>query len=95
MEEIQRKRSFQGVHGPVLRSGNTTQDLGKPSMDPHRNLDPLLLLKEHIVVNDTRIVDKLREQDTAQTMSVTLDQFVQTLQVCIYMYRYKHALCRI
>ena len=81
VEELQRKRQFRALQGPILRSGNTSQDLGSRGVDPNTVNDPLLLLREHIVVNDTRIIDMLRSRDKTQTMSVTMDQFEEALQV--------------
>ena len=81
VKEIESKRTFKVLHGPVLRSGNTADDLGKPAIDPFKLSNPLLILKEHIVVNDIRIIDLLKEYDTEQNMSVSRDQFTTALEV--------------
>ncbi|XP_074657398.1 uncharacterized protein LOC141910602 [Tubulanus polymorphus] len=78
VEEIQMKRQFQVVHGNLMRSGNTTADIGKPGVDPNVK-DPLIVLKEHIVVNDLRIVDALKKFDPGDTLCVSPDNFMQAL----------------
>ena len=84
--EIKKKRTFDVIHGPVLRSGNTATDIGRPSVDPMLNKDPLLILREHIVVNDTRIFDILKRYDDAETYSVEPQQFASALQVNMRQY---------
>jgi hypothetical protein len=79
--EIKKKRPFNVIHGSLLRSGNTTSDIGKASIDPISNNDPLLILREHIVVNDTRIFDILKRYDEQETYSVEPEQFAAALQV--------------
>ena len=55
--------------------------VGKPAIDPYPK-NPLLILREHIVVNDFRIIDMLQKADTEGTLSVTPDQFAEALEVC-------------
>ena len=81
VKELENKRTFKVLHGTVMRSGNTTSDIGKPAIDPHQRENPLLVLKEHIVVNDIRILDILKEYDTEQTYSVSQNEFASALEV--------------
>ncbi|XP_064622940.1 leucine-rich repeat-containing protein 74B-like isoform X2 [Lineus longissimus] len=78
VEDIQRKRSFRVIHGLVLRSGNTPDDIGKPPIDPNLR-HPLLIMKEHVLVNDMRIVEVFRRYDTNNTMCVTPEQFMDAM----------------
>ena len=66
-----------------MRSGNTVEDLKKPGIDPYpATPDPLIVLQEHIVVNDLRIIDILKQYDTEKTLFVTKEQFADALEVC-------------
>ena len=81
VEELQRKRTgFKVSHGPILRSGNTPEDVGKPAIDPTVK-HPLLIFKEHILVNDTRIVTCLQKHDPEGTLCVNKEQFMEALDV--------------
>lgn len=84
VDEIQAKKTFHSNEGTILRSGNTTKDLGKMGVDPNRISEPLLLLNQHILVKDARILDILQSQDEEKTMSVTMSQFVDAIQVSLY-----------
>ena len=84
IQEIENKRTFRVLHGPVLRSGNGPEDFGKPGVDPYKVNNPLLVLKEHIVVNDLRIVDKLKEYDTEEKLEVSQEQFASALEVSVW-----------
>jgi hypothetical protein len=56
-EDIKMKKpNFKVTFGPVLRTGNTVDDLGKMGIDPKKKVAPILVLQEHIVVNDTRLL---------------------------------------
>ena len=80
-EEVARRREgFTATHGPVLRSGNTPEDIGKPAIDPYPK-DPLIVLRDHIVVNDFRILDILKRHDAEGMLSVTPEQFTIALEV--------------
>lgn len=81
IEEIQQKRQFRAIHGRAIRSGNTNQDLGKLGIDPHRIDEPLLVLSQNILIKDQRIFDLLKSQDQEKTMSVSMSQFVEAVQV--------------
>ena len=89
-EEIgKRREGFKALHGPVLRSGNTPEDIGKPAIDPYPR-DPLIILQEHIIVNDFRILDILQRADEQKLLSVTPEQFSQALEVRDYCKREKY-----
>ena len=81
LDAIDRKLAdFRSMHGPVLRVGNTAGDIGKRAVDPGRK-DPMIALREHLVVNDTRIVDILKSFDPDDTLTVTSEQFASALEV--------------
>lgn len=86
MEELtKRNPEFRVCHGPVLRSGNTPEDIGKPALDPYPK-DPLIILREHIIVNDFRILEILQKLDTENCLSVTPEQFATALDVSYIIY---------
>jgi len=88
-EEIARKKpNFKVLHGPILRSGNTSEDLGKKAIDPFKKKDPVMVLDEHIVVNDLRLVDILRRHDPDESLCVTPEQFIASLDVSFMQYIY-------
>ena len=64
-----------------MRSGNTPEDIGKRAVDPSAPKDPLLVLQEHLIVNDTRILDILAKFDPDDTKNVTPEQFTSALEV--------------
>ncbi|KAL3874329.1 hypothetical protein ACJMK2_037359 [Sinanodonta woodiana] len=81
VEEIKSKKvNFTTKHGPVLRSGNTAEDIGKPAIDPFKRKEPILLLKEHIVVNDMRLVEVLKNYDPDGKLSVTPEDFIHAVE---------------
>ena len=80
IEEIRKRREMTAAYGPVLRSGNTPEDIGKPAVDPYPK-NPLIVLREHIVVNDFRILDILQKYDTDDSHSVTPEEFTLALEV--------------
>lgn len=83
-EDIRMKRpEFKVSHGPILRSGNTMEDLGKPAIDPFKRKDPIMVLQDHIVVNDMRLLDILKRHDPEGNLMVTPEQFVAALDVSI------------
>ncbi|KAK2180714.1 hypothetical protein NP493_430g03017 [Ridgeia piscesae] len=81
VDEIRKKRpDFEVVYGSVMRSGNTPEDIGKRAVDPSAPKDPLLVLQEHLIVNDTRILDILAKFDPDDTKNVTPEQFTSALE---------------
>ncbi|KAK3576783.1 hypothetical protein CHS0354_014604 [Potamilus streckersoni] len=81
IEEIKSKKvNFTAKYGPVLRSGNTAEDIGKPAIDPFKRKEPILLLKEHIVVNDMRLVEVLKHYDPEGKLSVTPEDFIHAVE---------------
>ncbi|XP_064602827.1 leucine-rich repeat-containing protein 74B-like [Liolophura sinensis] len=80
VEDIRLKRpDFRVINGPVLRSGNTLEDIGKPAIDPYRKKEPVMVLNEHIVVNDMRLLDVLKRYDPDNSFSVTAEEFLAAL----------------
>ncbi|XP_041352669.1 leucine-rich repeat-containing protein 74B-like [Gigantopelta aegis] len=81
VEDIKLKKPhFQVIHGPAMRSGNTLTDIGKAAIEPFkRNKEPVIILKEHIVVNDMRLIDILKRYDVENQLSVSPEQFITAL----------------
>ncbi|PVD26038.1 hypothetical protein C0Q70_13706 [Pomacea canaliculata] len=81
-EDTKMKRpNFVVKHGPVMRAGNTLDDLGKPGIDPFKKKkEPVVILNEHIVVNDLRLVDILQRYDPSGAFSVTPEDFLTALE---------------
>lgn len=87
-EDIKKKRSgFQVAHGPILRAGNTPEDIGKPGVDPFRR-DPLLVLREHIVTHDLRLQEVLEKYDEDHSYSLNPEDFTTALEVWSNNYSY-------
>lgn len=87
IEDIKAKRpNFKVVHGPILRVGNTTEDLGKPAIDPNprRKKDPIMVLDQHIVVNDFRLLDILKRYDPDNSMTLEPQQFLAACEVILH-----------
>ncbi|XP_013417709.1 leucine-rich repeat-containing protein 74B-like [Lingula anatina] len=80
VEELKQKRKIEILHGPILSSGNTAEDIGKRAVDPRRKKDPLLVLQEHVVINDSRLVSMLQKYDVDHSLSVSADDFVAVLE---------------
>nr|KAG5700879.1 hypothetical protein BaRGS_012286 [Batillaria attramentaria] len=82
VEDTKMKRpNFKVKYGPVMRAGNTLDDLGKPGIDPFKKKkDPVVILQEHIVVNDMRLVDILKRYDPDGGLSVTPQDFMAALE---------------
>ncbi|KAL5008650.1 hypothetical protein ScPMuIL_014231 [Solemya velum] len=79
-EDIKLKKpDFKVIHGYVMRSGNTIDDIGKPSIDPFKKTEPVLVLREHIVINDDRVVNVLQRYDTDANQTVTSDEFLAAI----------------
>ena len=78
-----KKPNFKVTFGPVLRTGNTVDDLGKMGIDPKKKVAPILVLQEHIVVNDTRLLDILKRFDPDQTLLVTPEDFMAVIEVLV------------
>ena len=83
LEDTKMKRpNFVCKYGPVMRAGNTLDDIGKPAIDPFsKKKEPVVILQEHIVVNDGRLVDILKRYDPTGTFSVTPEDFMAALEV--------------
>lgn len=80
-EDIKSKKpNFKLTHGPVLSSGNTADDLGKPAVHPYKKKEPVLILDQHIVVNDMRLLDILKKYDPDGAFQVTPDDFVKAVE---------------
>uniref|UniRef100_A0A1I8H5G9 EF-hand domain-containing protein n=1 Tax=Macrostomum lignano TaxID=282301 RepID=A0A1I8H5G9_9PLAT len=69
-------RDFQCEHGPVLRAGNTRDELAKPAIDIR---SPIVLLREHILINDFRFVERLAAMDAQGNGTVSLEQFAAVM----------------
>lgn len=81
-EEMRRARSsFTEIHGPVMRSGNTQGDIGKPGINPQLISNPLMVLREHIVISDAKILELLQKYDVEHSYTVTKEEFSTALQV--------------
>ncbi|XP_053375061.1 leucine-rich repeat-containing protein 74B-like isoform X2 [Mercenaria mercenaria] len=80
-EDIKTKKpNFKLTHGPVLSSGNTADDLGKPAVHPYKKKEPVLILDQHIVVNDMRLLDILQKYDPDGAFQVTPEDFVRAVE---------------
>ncbi|ESP02953.1 hypothetical protein LOTGIDRAFT_212481 [Lottia gigantea] len=80
VEDIKAKRKeFQVIHGPIIRSGNTGHDLSKPAIDPYKRKEPVLILDGHIVVNDLRLIEILSRYDPTGCFSVSPEDFITAL----------------
>ena len=77
-----KKHNFKLTHGPILNSGNTAEDLGKPAVHPHRRKEPVMILEQHIVVNDMRLLEILKKYDPDGGYTVTPEDFVHAVEVC-------------
>ena len=83
LEDTKMKRAnFVCKYGPVMRAGNTLDDIGKPAIDPfNKKKEPVVILQEHIIVNDVRLVDILKRYDPTGAFSVTPEDFMAALEV--------------
>ena len=75
------KPNFKLKHGPVLSSGNTADDLGKPAIHPYKRKEPVLILDQHIVVNDKRLLDILKTYDREGDHMIQPDDFISAVEV--------------
>lgn len=81
-EDIKGKKpNFKLTHGPILSSGNTADDLGKPAVHPFRRKEPVMILEQHIVVNDMRLLEILKKYDPDGGYTVTPEDFVRAVEV--------------
>ncbi|XP_076464233.1 uncharacterized protein LOC143296277 [Babylonia areolata] len=82
LEDTKMKRpNFVCRYGSVMRAGNTIDDLGKPGIDPFKDKkDPVVILQEHIIVNDMRLIDILKRYDPTGNFSVTPEDFMAALE---------------
>ena len=83
LEDTKMKRvNFMCKYGPVMRAGNTLDDIGKPGIDPfNKKKEPVVILQEHIVVNDMRLINILQRYDPTGAFSVTPEDFMAALEV--------------
>ncbi|WAR19264.1 LR74A-like protein [Mya arenaria] len=80
-EDIKSKKpNFKLIHGPILSSGNTADDLGKPAVHPYKRKEPVLILDQHIIVNDMRLLDILKKYDPQGGFTVTPEEFVKAVE---------------
>lgn len=82
----EKKPGFQMYHGPILRSGNTPDDIGKPAIDLLRlSLKPVMILKGQITVNNT---DKFRRylarHGVKEESEMCTEQILQSVIQVIY-----------
>ena len=84
-EELHRRKpGVEVLYGKAMRAGNAPEDLGRLGVEPdlrNRRAHPILLLKEHVLVNDFSLFDRLRELDTENKLAVTRDQLDSVLKV--------------
>ncbi|RUS84970.1 hypothetical protein EGW08_007281 [Elysia chlorotica] len=82
IEDIRSNRpNFRVKHGPLMRAGNTLDDISKPAIDLDRmKKEPVVILKEHIVVNDLRLLDILKRYDEDNSLSISADDFIRALE---------------
>ena len=59
LKEIQSDRKVTVTYGTVLRSGNTTQDLGKPAIGPAGPTKPVMIMEENLIINNTKRLQEL------------------------------------
>lgn len=79
VESIQEKRpDFTVTYGTQLRVGNTAEDIKK---NPATYNSPIVLMREHVLIRDFRLIDILARLDEEGRKSVTEEQFVQALDV--------------
>ena len=63
-------------------SGNTADELNKRQVNPNPK-SPLVVLREHIIINDKRIVDILKQYDEHETYNVSTEDFAKALKVSV------------
>ncbi|GFN99153.1 leucine-rich repeat-containing protein 74b-like, partial [Plakobranchus ocellatus] len=82
VEDIRSNRpDFRVKHGPLMRAGNTLDDISKPAIDLDRmKKEPVVILKEHIVVNDLRLLDILKRYDEDNSLSISAEDFISALE---------------
>ncbi|XP_035826749.1 leucine-rich repeat-containing protein 74A [Aplysia californica] len=82
VEDIKTNRpNFRVRYGPIMRAGNTLDDISKPAIDIDRiKKEPVVILKEHIVVNDMRLLDILKRYDEDNSLSITAEDFITALE---------------
>ena len=86
-EDVKAKKpNFKLTHGPILNSGNTAEDLGKPAVHPQRRKEPVMILEQHIVVNDMRLLEILKKYDPDGGYTVTPEDFVRAVEVKVIYY---------
>ena len=87
-----KRANFVCKYGPVMCAGNTLDDIGKPAIDPfNKKKEPVVILQEHIIVNDVRLVDILKRYDPTGAFSVTPEDFMAALEVRLSSHCHDHA----
>ncbi|KAF6019439.1 hypothetical protein EB796_002196 [Bugula neritina] len=59
LKEVQAARTVTVSYGTVLRSGNTTQDLGKPAVGECGPVKPVLISEENLIINNRKRLQEL------------------------------------
>ncbi|XP_067934446.1 leucine-rich repeat-containing protein 74B-like [Watersipora subatra] len=78
---VERKPKLQIFSGPILRAGNTDQDIGKPAIDIVRlRQKPVMILKGSLTVNKPLVLFKHLKKIRV-TSTCTAEQLTQVLQV--------------
>lgn len=89
MKELQTDRQVIVTHGTVLRSGNTTQDLGKPAIGPAGPTKPVLIMEENLIINNKQRLQELFTKyylESAEKGMCNPEELIECLKV-------KAALC--
>ena len=83
-KELRTKKShFQVFHGPILRAGNTTEDIGKPAIDIVRmSQKPVMILKGQLHINNpSKFADCMTKRRWKSKKSLTPEQVCEIIQV--------------
>ncbi|CAL1538553.1 unnamed protein product [Lymnaea stagnalis] len=82
IEDVKATRpNFIVRHGPIMRAGNTREDISTPAIDVEKiRKEPVVLLKEHIVINDMRLLDILKRYDESNSLSISAEDFISALE---------------
>lgn len=52
-------KSVKVTYGSILRSGNTSQDIGKPAVDPSGPKKAVLIMEENLIINNTKRLQEI------------------------------------
>ncbi|XP_036363215.1 leucine-rich repeat-containing protein 74B-like isoform X2 [Octopus sinensis] len=83
--DIKQKKNFKAIFGHILRSGNTTEDIGKKAIEvDSRNQykKSLLILKQSVVVRDPALMETLKKYDTEGNFTITPEDFIAAVKEC-------------